>query len=66
MPVAAVSMIRICKAATLVLAAMMIGAADSAQSVTINPRGLGQVLIYPYYTVNAGFSTCLKANGDAC
>lgn len=31
-----------------------------AAGVTLNPRGLGQVLIYPYYTVNAGNSTLLS------
>ncbi len=36
-----------------------IGAASSG-AVTLNPRGLGQVLIYPYYTVNAGFGTLLS------
>ncbi len=32
----------------------------SAQAVNINPDGLGQVLIYPYYTVNAGNQTVLS------
>jgi hypothetical protein len=35
-------------------------AASSAQAVVLNPRGTGQVLIYPYYTVNAGFGTLLS------
>jgi hypothetical protein len=39
--------------------AMLAFAAD-ANAVTLNPRGLGQVLIYPYYTVNAGFGTLLS------
>jgi hypothetical protein len=26
----------------------------------LNPRGTGQVLIYPYYTVNAGYGTLLS------
>ena len=30
-----------------------LGAATTAQAVNVNPNGLGQVLIYPYYTVNA-------------
>ena len=30
-----------------------LGAATTAQAVNLNPNGLGQVLIYPYYTVNA-------------
>jgi hypothetical protein len=29
------------------------GIASTAQAVNLNPDGLGQVLIYPYYTVNA-------------
>src|SRR5580765_1549402 len=29
-----------------------LGAATTAQAVNVNPGGLGQVLIYPYYTVN--------------
>jgi len=37
------------------LAAM--GAAGSANAVHVNPDGLGQVLIYPYYTVEGGFDT---------
>ena len=48
----------------------LLALAAEAQAVTLNPRGLGQVLIYPYYTVNAGFSTLLSvvnttANGKA-
>jgi hypothetical protein len=30
------------------------GLATTAQAVNLNPDGLGQVLIYPYYTVNKG------------
>ncbi|MGE5102419.1 MAG: hypothetical protein ACM3SX_20730 [Deltaproteobacteria bacterium] len=30
-----------------------LGAAGAAQAVNLNPDGLGQVLIYPYYTVRA-------------
>jgi hypothetical protein len=29
-----------------------LGAATTAQAVNVNPNGLGQVLLYPYYTVN--------------
>jgi len=36
------------------------GIVGSAQAVNINPDGLGQVLIYPYYTVNAGNTTLLS------
>jgi hypothetical protein len=33
-----------------------LGAVGTAQAVGLNPNGLGQVLIYPYYTVNADAS----------
>ena len=32
-------------------------AASAASAVALNPRGTGQVLIYPYYTVNRGQDT---------
>ena len=32
--------------------AVALGGVSSAHAVHLNPRGLGQVLIYPYYTVN--------------
>src|SRR5215468_6158158 len=35
-------------------------ATTPARAVSLNPRGLGQVLIYPYYTANAGFGTLLS------
>ena len=36
------------------------GIVGSAQAVNINPDGLGQVLIYPYYTTNGGNTTALS------
>ena len=36
------------------------GIVGSAQAVNINPDGLGQVLVYPYYTVNGGNNTLLS------
>ncbi len=36
------------------------GIAATAQAVNINPDGLGQVLIYPYYTTNGGNATLLS------
>jgi hypothetical protein len=33
--------------------------ASSVEAIMLNPRGTGQVLIYPYYTVNAGYGTLL-------
>jgi len=40
----------------LVAAAVL---ASPVHGVTLNPRGLGQVLIYPYYTVNKGQDTLI-------
>lgn len=36
------------------------GIASVANAVNLNPDGLGQVLIYPYYTVNGGNSTLVS------
>ncbi|MEP6483193.1 MAG: hypothetical protein ABJB01_02005 [Rudaea sp.] len=36
------------------------GIANMASAVNLNPDGLGQVLLYPYYTVNGGQSTLLS------
>lgn len=36
------------------------GLASVSNAVNLNPDGLGQVLIYPYYTVNAGNTTLLS------
>jgi hypothetical protein len=36
------------------------GLAGMANAVNINPDGLGQVLLYPYYTVNGGNATLLS------
>jgi len=36
------------------------GIAGTAQAVNLNPDGLGQVLIYPYFTVNDGNDTLLS------
>ena len=36
------------------------GIVGSAQAVNINPDGIGQVLIYPYYTTNGGNITTLS------
>ncbi len=47
-------------AAVLAGLAGVAGIVGSAQAVNINPDGLGQVLIYPYYTVNAGNQTVLS------
>jgi hypothetical protein len=47
-------------AAVLAGLAGVAGIVGSAQAVNINPDGLGQVLIYPYYTVNGGNNTVLS------
>jgi len=36
------------------------GLATTASAVNLNPDGLGQVLIYPYYTVNDGNQTLVS------
>jgi hypothetical protein len=36
------------------------GLAGTAQAVNLNPDGLGQVLVYPYYTTNDGNQTLLS------
>lgn len=36
------------------------GIASVANAVNLNPDGLGQVLVYPYYTVNGGNSTLIS------
>lgn len=49
------------------LATTALFAVDGATAVTLDPRGLGQALIYPYYTVNAGQDTLVSVvnAGDA-
>ena len=37
-----------------------LGAAGTANAVHVNPEGLGQVVIYPYYTVRAGNTTAMS------
>src|ERR1700688_2679283 len=38
---------------TALAGATGLGAATAAQAVNVNPGGLGQVLLYPYYTTRA-------------
>jgi hypothetical protein len=47
-------------AAVLAGLAGVAGIATTAQAVNLNPDGLGQVLIYPYYTTNDGNDTLLS------
>ena len=57
----------------VLLMASFLGAAsaNAAQPASVSPEGIGQVLIYPYYTVRNGWSTLLSivnndlANGKA-
>ncbi len=39
-------------------------ASSAASAVSLNGRGLGQVLIYPYYTVNNGQDTLLSVGNE--
>lgn len=39
------------------LAIGLVSSCGIAHGVMLNPRGMGQALIYPYYTVNAGQDT---------
>ena len=41
------------------------GLATTAHAVNLNPDGLGQALIYPYYTVNGGNQTLLSVVNTA-
>lgn len=43
----------------LVAACLACAAASTAHAVMLDQRGLGQVLVYPYYTVNSGQDTLL-------
>ncbi len=38
----------------------VVGIANMANAVNLNPDGLGQVLLYPYYTTNAGQQTLIS------
>ncbi len=40
--------------------ACLLFACSAAHAVSLNPRGLGQVLVYPYYTVNKGQDTLVS------
>jgi len=51
-------------AAVLAGLAGIAGIAGTAQAVNLNPDGLGQVLIYPYYTTNGGNDTLLRRQGS--
>lgn len=49
------------------IGATLFGATYGAGAVTVNPRGTGQVLLFPYYTVNGGnqtLVTVVNTTGD--
>src|SRR5690348_6035121 len=48
------------KAAIAFAAFSALSTMEPASAVALNPRGLGQVLIYPYYTVNKSQDTLLS------
>ncbi len=43
----------------IISASVLMGLASAASAVHLNPDGLGQVLLYPYYTTNAGKDTAV-------
>jgi hypothetical protein len=45
---------------TTAVIACLAGFVNPASAVNLNPNGIGQVLIYPYYTVNASQQTLLS------
>ena len=45
--------------------AAIAGIASTANAVELNPDGLGQVLLYPYYTVNEGQQTLISVVNTA-
>jgi hypothetical protein len=47
-------------AAVLAGLAGVAGLAGTAQAVNLNPDGLGQVLVYPFYTINSSTQTILS------
>lgn len=52
----------------IIVATLVLGAISDAAAVALGARGTGQVLLFPYYTVNAGYDTMLtivNGTGDA-
>lgn len=47
-------------AAALAALVGLVGISGTAQAVNVNPDGLGQVLLYPYYTTNGGNFTIVS------
>lgn len=48
-----------------ILGIALAAAMPAAHAVNVNPRGDGQVLIFPYYTANAGNNTLLSIVNDS-
>lgn len=47
-------------ASVLLVLASVLGAVNVSKAVSLNPEGLGQVLIYPYYTTRGGNDTFIS------
>lgn len=50
---------------TATIALMFAAGIAPAQAVMLNPHGMGQALIYPYYTVNRGLDTLISIDNDS-
>ena len=48
-----------------ILGASLMLVSSAVSAVALNPRGIGQVLIYPYYTVNRGQDTLISVANAA-
>lgn len=44
----------------LISAAVLVGISGAASAVNVNPDGMGEVLLYPYYTTNDGKTTNIQ------
>lgn len=53
------------KLASAVLAVIGLAATGAAVAVNLSPQGTGQVLIYPYYTVNANQDTYFSVGNQS-
>jgi hypothetical protein len=50
---------------SIAASAALLLSVTSASAVSLNPRGVGEVLLYPYYTVNAGQDTLLTVTNTS-
>ena len=51
--------------ATVALLAIVIALTGTAHAISLNPHGLGQALIFPYYTTNKGQDTLVSVTNDS-